>query len=279
MIPYPRIDPVIVSIGPLALRWYGLMYLAGFVASFGLVRKQILEECPGGLVACGNERVAVAHELRTLEGILVALVLGVILGGRIGYVLFYNPSYYLGHPWEILATWQGGMSFHGGALGAAIAGWLYCRANDLDFWKWAGRFVVTAPIGLGLGRIGNFINGELYGRPSDVPWAMIFPQGGDVPRHPSQLYEALLEGLLLFVILWPLRRNPYLSARKLPFFFVLYALCRMVAEFFREPDPQLGYILWGWVTMGQVLSLALLFLGLFLWWLRARADTSQSCGQ
>jgi phosphatidylglycerol:prolipoprotein diacylglycerol transferase len=270
MIPYPQIDPVIVSIGPLALRWYGLMYLAGFVASFCLVRKQILEECTEGLVA---------HELRRLDGILVALVLGVILGGRIGYVLFYNLSYYLGHPWEILATWQGGMSFHGGALGAAIAGWLYCRANDPDFWKWADRFVVTAPIGLGLGRIGNFINGELYGRPSDVPWAMIFPQGGDVPRHPSQLYEALLEGLLLFLILWPLRRSPYLDRKKLPFFLVLYALCRMVAEFFREPDPQLGYLLWGWVTMGQVLSLALLFLGLFLWWLRGRTAASQPCGQ
>ncbi len=262
MIPYPRIDPVIVHVGPLALRWYGLMYLIGFVSSFFLVKKQLWEEF-------GPEaRETLEKEQALLEGIMVALVAGVILGGRLGYVLFYNLPYFLDHPSEILATWHGGMSFHGGAIGATLAGWIYCRRHNADFYKWADRFCVTAPIGLGLGRIGNFINGELYGRPANIPWAMIFPDGGPVPRHPSQLYEAFLEGLVLFCLLWPLRGKRWPSGRKAALFFIGYGIIRFFVEFFREPDPQLGFVALGWVTMGQVLSLALIVLGLALWAVR-----------
>ncbi len=262
MIPYPRIDPVIVHVGPLALRWYGLMYLLGFFASFFLVKKQINEE----LGAAGTE--ALAREQALLDGIIVVLVAGVILGGRLGYVLFYNPSYFLHHPWEILATWHGGMSFHGGAAGVMIAGWIYCRRHGTDFFKWADRFCVTVPIGLGFGRLGNFINGELYGRPSDVPWAMIFPAGGFVPRHPSQLYEAFLEGVVLFIGLWSIRRKPWPYGRKTALFFIGYGILRFVVEFFRQPDPQLGFVALGWITMGQVLSLVLILFGIVLWAVR-----------
>ncbi len=262
MIPYPRIDPVIVHIGPLALRWYGLMYLFGFVAAFFLVKKQIREELGPG----DHDRIAREQEL--LEGMLVWLVAGVIIGGRLGYVLFYNLPYFIHHPLEILATWHGGMSFHGGAAGALLAGWLYCKRYGTNFFKWSDRFCVTAPIGLGLGRLGNFINGELYGRPTNVPWAMIFPDGGLVPRHPSQLYEAVLEGVVLFCLLWPLRQKPWPSGRKTALFFIGYGIIRFILEFFREPDPQLGFVALGWVTMGQLLSLALIILGIFLWAVR-----------
>ncbi len=259
MIPYPRLDPTIIEIGPLALRWYGLMYLLGFVASYILVKKQIREEYRHGLV---ND---LKKEEVLLEGIVVALVAGVILGGRLGYVLFYNLPYFLHNPIEIFKTWHGGMSFHGGAIGVVLAGWIYCKWHDTDFFKWADRFVVTVPIGLGLGRIGNFINGELFGRPTNMPWAMIFPQGGLVPRHPSQLYEAFFEGIILFSILWPLRKKRWPSGAKLALFFVLYGIIRFFLEFFREPDPQLGFIAFGWLTMGQLLSLFLIFLGFVLY--------------
>ena len=262
-------DPVIVHVGPLALRWYGLMYLLGFFASFFLVKKQIREETkPAGPEKLAGEQVL-------LEGIVVSLVAGVIIGGRLGYVVFYNLSYFIDHPSEILATWHGGMSFHGGAAGALAAGWIYCRRHGTDFFKWADRFSVTVPIGLGLGRLGNFINGELYGRPSDVPWAMIFPAGGFVPRHPSQLYEALLEGAVLFSMLWPLRGRPWPSGCKTALFFVGYGVIRFLVEFFREPDPQLGFIALGWVTMGQLLSLGLVVFGLVLWAFRNKGTEEE----
>ncbi len=258
MLPYPNIDPVIIRIGPLALRWYGLMYVLGFTGGYLLVKKQIQEEK-------GN---AADQELRHLEGLMLSLIIGVVLGGRLGYVLFYNLPYYMDHPAEILATWLGGMSFHGGVIGACAAGWIYTHRHHLNFWHWADRFIVTAPIGLGLGRMGNFINGELFGRPTDVPWAMIFPQGGPVPRHPSQLYEALLEGVLLFCILWPLRGRSWSPGQKLALFLIMYSCFRFIAEFFRQPDLQLGFLAWGWVTMGQILSMALFMAGLILWWIR-----------
>jgi phosphatidylglycerol:prolipoprotein diacylglycerol transferase len=271
MLAFPDIDPVIIRIGPIGIHWYGLMYLLGFGAAYLLVRKQILEECQSALSDSQYHGPSAASQLSKLEGILFSLVLGIILGGRLGYVLFYNFSYYIEHPLEIFAIWHGGMSFHGGVAGVILSGWIYCNKYDLDFWKWSDRFVVTAPVGLGLGRIGNFINGELFGRPADVPWAMIFPQGGQVPRHPSQLYEAMLEGLLLFLVLWPLRRKAWPYGRKLALFLVLYAICRIVVEFFREPDPQMGHVFLSWVTMGQLLSLVFLALGIILWWARGRS--------
>lgn len=270
MLAFPDIDPVIIRIGPIGIHWYGLMYLLSFGAAYLLVRKQILEECQNALSDSQYHGPSAASQLSQLEGILFSLVLGIILGGRLGYVLFYNFSYFLEHPLEIFAVWHGGMSFHGGVAGVVFSGWIYCKRHDLDFWKWSDRFVVTAPVGLGLGRIGNFINGELFGRPADVPWAMVFPQGGQVPRHPSQLYEALLEGLFLFLVLWSFRRKVWPYGRKLALFLVLYAICRIVVEFFREPDPQLGYVFLSWVTMGQLLSLMFLALGIILWWARGR---------
>jgi phosphatidylglycerol:prolipoprotein diacylglycerol transferase len=271
MLSFPDIDPVIIRIGPIDIHWYGLMYLLGFGASYLLVRKQIFEECHNAPSSPQYHGPSVVSQLSQLEGILFSLVLGIILGARLGYVLFYNFSYYLGHPLEIFAIWHGGMSFHGGVAGVVFSGWMYCKKHDLDFWKWSDRFVVTVPVGLGLGRIGNFINGELFGCAADVPWAMVFPQGGLVPRHPSQLYEALLEGLLLFIVLWPLRHMAWPYGRKLALFLVLYAICRIAVEFFREPDPQLGYIFLSWVTMGQLLSLGFLALGIILWWTRGKS--------
>ncbi len=271
MLTFPDIDPVIIRIGPIGIHWYGFMYLLGFGATYLLVRKQILEEGQNAFSDPQYHGSSIVSQLSQLDGILFSLILGIILGGRLGYVIFYNLSYFLAHPLEIFAVWHGGMSFHGGVAGVIFSGWIYCKSHNLDFWKWSDRFVVTAPVGLGLGRIGNFINGELFGRPADVPWAMIFPHGGQVPRHPSQLYEALLEGLLLFMVLWSLRSKPWPYGRKLALFLVLYAICRIGVEFFREPDPQLGYVLWDCVTMGQLLSLVLLLLGVIIWCVRGRS--------
>ncbi len=244
MLPFPDIDPVIFAFGPFKVRWYGVMYVLGFIASFQLVRLQIQK-----------------FRLTRLEGLFdnlnLTLIISLVLGGRLGYVLFYNFSYYLGHPLEILATWEGGMSFHGGLLGVLLGGYWFCRKNGLNFLETADIYVVTIPIGLGLGRIGNFINGELYGRPADVPWAMIFPGGGLVPRHPSQLYEALLEGALLFIILWKLKDRQHKAnwpkGTMLGLFLFFYGLLRSFAELFRQPDRHIGYLA-GFITRGQILS-------------------------
>ena len=197
MMTFPDIDPIIFSIGPLQIRWYGLMYVLGFGATLVLVKQQIKK--------FGFKELDVHF-----ENLNLVLIISLVLGGRLGYVLFYNLPYYLGHPAEIMAAWQGGMSFHGGMLGLVIGSVIFCRRKKLDFWRTADFYVVTIPIGLGLGRIGNFINGELYGRVTDVPWGMVFPGGGPLPRHPSQLYESFLEGLMLFLILWVLKekQNP-----------------------------------------------------------------------
>ncbi|MEE4241629.1 MAG: prolipoprotein diacylglyceryl transferase [Desulfopila sp.] len=259
---FPAIDPVIFSLGPLHIRWYGLMYVLGFTASYFLVKKQISQT--------SNTILA-----RHFENLNFVLIISVILGGRLGYVLFYNFRYYLHHPLEILATWQGGMSFHGACLALIMAGWLFCRANTLNFWKTADIYVVTIPIGLGLGRIGNYINGELYGRVTDVPWGVVFPGGGPWMRHPSQLYEAFLEGLVLFIILWSLRGkskdNPRLwpQGTMLALFLSGYGFFRFMVEFTREPDPQIGYLL-GPLTMGQILSSIMIAGGVLLWWLRKK---------
>jgi phosphatidylglycerol:prolipoprotein diacylglycerol transferase len=271
MISYPDIDPAIVSLGPLQVRWYGLMYILGFTATWLLVRYQA-------------RRFGWRRLLEHLDNLNLALIAGVILGGRLGYVLFYNFAYYLDHPLEIPATWQGGMSFHGGCIGVLLAGTWFCRKHGLDFWKAADLYVVTIPIGLGLGRLGNFMNAELYGRVTDVPWGMIFPGGGPQPRHPSQLYEFLLEGVLLFSILWALKARPWqeMAGKKknwphgsmLALFLLLYGIFRSLVELVREPDPQLGKVLAG-LTMGQVLSLGMITAGILLWIVRRKtAETS-----
>ena len=254
---FPVIDPVIFSLGPLQIRWYGLMYVLGFAASYFLVRKQI--------ITSKDTRLA-----EQFENLNLVLILSVILGGRLGYVLFYNLPYYLKHPLEILATWQGGMSFHGACLTLILVGALFCRYKKIPFWKTADMYVVTVPSGLGLGRIGNFITAELYGRVTDVPWGVVFPGGGPLPRHPSQLYEAILEGLLLFAILWLLKGKTAEKSRNWPYgsmlalFLMGYGLFRFIVEFFREPDPQVGFLL-NLITMGQLLSSVMMLTGFLIW--------------
>ncbi|MDR3569072.1 MAG: prolipoprotein diacylglyceryl transferase [Syntrophobacteraceae bacterium] len=252
MIPYPKIDPIIFSVGPVHVRWYGLMYVMGFIASYLLIQKQKRSK-QVGLVGA------------TAQDLVFYLAIGVIAGGRLGYILFYeylNLGYYVHHPLEIIATWHGGMSFHGGLIGCVIAGWLFARRKEIPFAVIADSAIVTAPIGLGLGRIGNFINAELLGLPSHVPWAMIFPgapawAGGAVPRHPTQLYEAFAEGLLLFIIMWQLRKRQFKDGMMVAFFLLFYAVFRFIIECFKEPDPPpLGYV-FHYLTVGQVLCIAM----------------------
>ena len=250
MLPYPKIDPNIIEIGPFKLRWYGLMYVLGFVCCYLLIRTQRRAR---NLGLVGSQ----------LQDLIFSLAIGLIVGARLGYVIFYqftNYLYYLKHPLEIIAIWHGGMSFHGGLIGSVIAGILFCHRKNLPVWQTADVVTVTAPVGLGLGRLGNFINGELFGRPSTLPWAMVFPGGGQVPRHPSQLYEAALEGVLLFIVLWLLKDRSYKPGTMVCLFLGGYGIVRFVIEFFRQPDPQIG-LFWGLLSMGQVLCLAMIIAG------------------
>ena len=264
MLTFPNIDPVIFSIGPLQIRWYGLMYVLGFAATLLLVKHQIKK--------FGYKELDVHF-----DNLNLILIISMVLGGRLGYVLFYNLPYYLTHPTEIMATWQGGMSFHGGMLGLVIGGVIFCRRKGLDFWRVADFYTVTMPIGLGLGRIGNFINGELYGRVTDVPWGMVFPGGGTEPRHPSQLYESFLEGLVLFLVLWFLKekQNPpssWVSGSMVGVFLIFYGVFRIGVEFFREPDAHLGFIAAG-LTMGQLLSSLMVVIGVVIFLLRKKQSS------
>jgi phosphatidylglycerol---prolipoprotein diacylglyceryl transferase len=252
---FPEFDPYIVHFGAFGVRWYALAYIVGLVLGWRLVRR-LVQRAP-----------AVATALQ-VDDFLTWATLGVVLGGRLGYVLFYQPSFFLEHPLQIFQVWTGGMSFHGGMLGVTIAVFLFCRRQGIPILGFADRIAVAAPIGLGLGRLANFINGELWGRPAPdwVPWAMIFPTGGPVPRHPSQIYEALLEGLTLFLIMFALSRREALLARfgmLTGIFLVGYSIARIVAEFFREPDPFLGFLFAG-ATMGQLLSLPMMLAGIVL---------------
>ena len=245
--PFPQIDPVIFHIGPLAVRWYGMMYLLGFVGGYLVMRQVARFRC-----------LPISKEL--ISDLLFYAVLGVILGGRLGYTLLYNPSYYLSRPLEIFYVWEGGMSFHGGLLGVLIVLLLFCKKHDLSLLVVADLAAVAVPIGLGFGRIGNFINAELWGRVTDVPWGVVFPGGGTAPRHPSQLYEALLEGVVLFVIIYSLHRLKVKTGVPGFCFLALYGLFRFLIEFVRQPDAHLGF-LWGGATMGQLLSLPMLLAG------------------
>lgn len=245
---FPQIDPVIFSIGPLAVRWYGMMYLLGFVGGYFLM--------------CHVARIrAFTITKETISDLLFYAVLGVVLGGRLGYTLFYNTTYYLAHPLEIFYVWEGGMSFHGGLIGVLVVLLLFCRWRKLPVLLVADLAVVAVPVGLGFGRIGNFINAELWGRVTDLPWGIIFPGGGPVPRHPSQLYEAGLEGLLLLLIIYSMHRLQVRSGLPAFSFLFFYGLFRFLVEFVRQPDAQLGF-LWGGATMGQLLSLPMFLIGL-----------------
>lgn len=256
MIQYPNIDPEIIRIGPLAIRWYGVMYLLGFAASFFLVRLQIRQK---GLQV----------EKDFVESLFTWLILGLLIGARLGHVIFYGLPFYLQNPLEIIAIWHGGMSFHGGFIGCIVAGLLFCRSTKQDFLLVSDMVLASAPIGLGLGRLGNFINGELYGRVTDVPWAMVFPDGGPYLRHPSQLYECLLEGVLLFIILWTVKDRMPRSGMVTALFAILYGLFRSLVEFVREPEVSNIFDL---ITMGQLLSGIMILGGAALLWLRGREE-------
>ncbi len=258
MLTYPQIDPVLMHIGPFAVHWYGMMYLASFLISYGITWHLIKKR-----------QFPMSRDV--LDMFYLYMMAGVVLGGRLGYVFFYDFKEYLENPQDILAVWKGGMSFHGGLIGVIIAGILFCRSNKFDFWVLADILTVSAPIGLGLGRMGNFINGELYGRVTQVPWGMVFPEGGPLPRHPSQLYEAFLEGIMLFILLWILKDRLKHRPGVLGSVFVIgYSIIRFIVEFFREPDPQLGYLA-GFITMGQILSLLMLIAGCLLVFLRVKS--------
>ena len=245
-----HINPILVELGPFRLSWYGLMYVLGFAASYFLVLYQM-------------KRKDFDISKLEVENLYFYLILGLVIGARLGYVLFYDLKMYLADPLEIFAIWHGGMSFHGGLIGVLIVGIVFCWKNKKSFWRVSDLIIVTVPIGLGLGRIGNFINGELYGRVTQVPWGMIFPKGGPLPRHPSQLYESGLEGGLLFLILWILKDRRLPAGSLLALFLFFYGAFRFSVEFFREPDVQLGFIL-GPLTMGQVLCTVMMAGGILL---------------
>ncbi len=251
MIPYPQISPTLIALGPIQVRWYGLMYIMGFVFGYLLLKKR-------------NEETGLNLDKTLLMDFAFYLFVGVLLGGRMGYILFYNPLMFLANPMEIVALWHGGMSFHGGLIGTIIAGWVFCWQKGIHFYTLADAVMPSIPIGLALGRIGNFINGELWGRESNVPWAMIFPMDPrQVPRHPSQIYEFLLEGVLLFTILMVLRRFKLPHGTLFWTFISFYGLFRIIGEFFREPDAHLSFI-FSQITAGMILSLPMFLGGLIM---------------
>ncbi|HML11862.1 MAG TPA: prolipoprotein diacylglyceryl transferase [Xanthobacteraceae bacterium] len=261
---FPAFDPVLVQIGPFAIRWYALAYIAGILIGW-IYAKAILRSQR----AWGGEAPITAA---AFDDFVLWVTLGIILGGRTGYVLFYNLPHFLEYPLEIVQLWKGGMSFHGGFLGCVLAVVLFARRREIPILSLGDLTCAVAPIGLLFGRLANFINGELWGRPSDVPWAMVFPGAGPEPRHPSQLYEATLEGLVLFVVLGLFIRFGALKRPGLILgaFALLYGLARSFCEFFREPDIQLGF-LWGGLTMGMLLSLPMILGGALIIWLVLRA--------
>ena len=254
-LPFPALDPVIVEIGPFAIRWYALAYIAGILLGWLYARAIIRSQKAWG----GAAPLTVAD----FDDFVLWVTLGIVLGGRVGYVLFYNLPHFYAHPAEIVQLWKGGMSFHGGFLGCVVAVIAFARVRGIPVLSLGDLTCAVGPIGLFLGRIANFINGELWGRPGNVPWAMVFPGGGPLPRHPSQLYEAGLEGVGLFVALAILVRAGALKRPGLVIgaFALGYGIARSFAEFFREPDPQLGF-LWGGLTMGMLLSLPMIVAGL-----------------
>ena len=251
MLVHPQFDPVILSIGPLAVRWYGLMYLVGFGAGWWLGQRRIVR----GLAPVTRAQ---------FDDLLFGIVVGIILGGRLGYVLFYKPAYYLSHPLEILAIWQGGMSFHGGFLGVLLAVAFFARRARVNWWDVMDFVAPLVPIGIAAGRLGNFINGELWGRATDLPWGMVFRGAGPEPRHPSQLYEMALEGIALFALLWWFSSRPRPRMQVSALFLIGYGSFRFLCEFAREPDAFLGFLALG-MSMGQWLSAPMILAGLVLW--------------
>ena len=257
MLTHPNFDPIAISLGPLAIRWYGLMYLAAFGFLWWLGRMRIAR----GLAPIGREQ---------FDDLIFLGVLGTILGGRLGYVLFYKPGYYFAHPLEIFAIWQGGMAFHGGFLGVLAAAAFFAWRKRIDWWRLMDFIAPCVPTGLAAGRLGNFINGELWGRPTDLPWGMAFRGAGSLPRHPSQLYQFALEGVLLFALLWWYSSKPRARGAVSALFLMGYGTFRFIAEFAREPDDFLGLLALD-LSMGQWLSLPMIAAGIALYaWSRGQ---------
>lgn len=248
---YPMIDPVALDLGFLKIHWYGLMYVFGFLGGYALTLRRI-----------GLGKFPLTKE--QMSDFLGWIALGVILGGRVGYMLFYQPDRLLADPLSLLYVWEGGMAFHGGLLGVVALTWLYARKVGVQPLALGDALAPVIPIGLGLGRIGNFIGGELWGRTSDVPWAMVFPGAGPEPRHPSQLYQFFLEGVVLFAVLWWFSSRPRRRGQVTGLFLLGYGLARFSVEFVREPDAHLGFIWMNWLTMGQLLTLPMIAVGLWL---------------
>ena len=248
MLIYPDISPVAISAGPFQVHWYGLMYLVGFLGAWWLGRLR-------------TRRPGTRWQAVEIGDVIFYAALGVVLGGRIGYTLVYNFPGFVADPLVLFRIWQGGMSFHGGLVGVLFAMWLYGRRTGRTFFQVTDYIAPLVPVGLGAGRIGNFINGELWGRPTDLPWGMVFPFVDARPRHPSMLYEALLEGLVLFVILWVYSRRPRPTMAVSGLFLLCYGVFRFLVEFVRQPDAQIGYLAFDWLTMGHVLSLPMIVLG------------------
>ncbi len=249
MLQYPNIDPVALSLGPLKIHWYGITYLVAFALAWWLGRLRAKQH---------------GWEKSEIEDLIFYGAVGLVLGGRIGYILFYNFSAFIDNPLLIFKIWQGGMSFHGGLIGCMLALALFARRYKKRLFEVYDFAAPLAPLGLGSGRIGNFINSELWGRPTDLPWGMVFPNGGDLARHPSMLYEFFLEGIVLFAIVWWFSSKPRPLMSVSGLFGIGYGLFRFMVEFVRQPDAHMGYIAWGWLTQGQLLSAPLVIVGIFL---------------
>ena len=253
---FPGFNPIIFSIGPFALRWYAVAYILGLLIGWRMLRRLVL-------------RTPVVATALQVDDFLTWATLGVVLGGRLGYILFYQPVEFFEHPLRIFQVWKGGMSFHGGTLGVTMALVIFCLRNRIDVLGFADRLAIVCPVGLGLGRLANFVNGELWGRPAPgwLPWRMVFPESGDlIPRHPSQLYQALMEGLILFIVMWIAGARQTIRQRfgALTGIFLLgYGVARIIGEFFRQPDSFLGF-LWAGATMGQLLSFPMVIAGITL---------------
>ncbi len=260
MLAYPQIDPVAIALGPLKIHWYGLMYLIGIGAAWLILSRRL-------------HRFDPTWTKEKLSDLVFWVAMGVIVGGRLGYVLFYDLSAYIANPLLIFEVWKGGMAFHGGLIGVMLATWWFGKRNGKSFFQILDFIAPVVPIGLGAGRIGNFINAELWGKASDVPWAMIFPTDPQqLARHPSQLYQFALEGVALFLVLWLYSRKPRPTMAVSGMFALFYGIFRFIVEFVRVPDAQLGYLAFGWVTMGQILCLPMIAGGLFLIWLAYKRD-------
>lgn len=260
---FPYIDPVALSFGPVRVHWYGLMYLIGFLGAWFLAHWRV-------------KRYQLPWTSEQISDLIFFSALGVLIGGRLGYMLFYNTLQLIHEPWVLFKIWEGGMSFHGGLLGVAVALWLLTYKVKKPFLAVSDFMAPLVPLGLAAGRLGNFINGELWGRPSTMPWAMVFPHVDAQPRHPSQWYEFGLEGIVLFIIVWWYAAKPRPRGAVSGLFLTGYAIARLMVECFREPDPQLGYLVFGWLTMGQLLSLPMLILGLLLFWKNRHEPLSET---